>query len=160
MKIRVITTGGTIDKVYFDEKSTYEVGDPQIADVLDRSDVTLEYVIETLFKKDSLDLTDADRRRIRAAINAATEDRFVVTHGTDTMIDTAKMLRDIPGKVIVLTGSQQPARFHSSNAIFNIGAAVAAAQTLDAGVYIAMNGRIFDPDQVRKNSKTRRFEPI
>ena len=76
------------------------------------------------------------------------------------LLQMPEMLRAIPGKVIVLTGSQQPARFHSSNAIFNIGAAVAAAQTLDAGVYIAMNGRIFDPDQVRKNSKTRRFEPI
>jgi L-asparaginase len=157
-KIRICTTGGTIDKVYFDANSTYEVGDPQIGEVLERSDVTIDFEVVTLFRKDSLDLTDADRRVIRDAIAAAPEREIIVTHGTDTMVDTASVLRDIPGKVIVLTGSQQPARFNHSNAIFNIGCAVAAVQVLPLGVYIAMNGRIFEAHRTRKNPETRCFE--
>ena len=160
MKIKIITTGGTIDKGYFDETSQYEVGDPQIGDVLERSDVTFEYSIETMFKKDSLHLTDEDRQRIREKIVSGEHRRFVVTHGTDTMAQTARLLVGIPDKVIVLTGSQQPARFYSSNAIFNIGCAVAAVQALPPGVYVAMNGRVFDAERVRKNPDTRQFEDV
>ncbi len=157
-RIKILTTGGTIDKVYFDEKSLYEVGEPQIGEVLERSDVFFDYSIATLCHKDSLDLTDEDRRRIHDAIRNDEHRLFIVTHGTDTMVQTAKMLQDIPDKVIVLTGASQPARFHDSNAIFNIGSAVAAVQTLSPGVYIAMNGRIFDAGKVRKNPDTRRFQ--
>ncbi len=157
-RIKILTTGGTIDKVYFDEKSAYEVGEPQIGEVLERSDVIFDYSIATLCHKDSLDLTDKDRRRIHDAIRNDEHRLFIVTHGTDTMVQTAKMLQDIPDKVIVLTGASQPARFRGSNAIFNIGCAVAAVQTLSPGVYVVMNGRIFDADKVRKNPDTRRFQ--
>ncbi len=160
IRIKIITTGGTIDKVYFDAKSTYEVGDPQIGEVLGQFDVALDYTIQRLFQKDSLDMTDEDRRQIHDAIARDGDRLFVVTHGTDTMALTARALLDIPGKVIVLTGASQPARFTDSNAIFNIGCAVAAVQILPPGVYIAMNGRIFDGDKVRKNPETRRFEEI
>jgi len=156
--IKILTTGGTIDKVYFDEKSTYEVGEPQIGEVLERSEVVFDYEIETLCQKDSLDLTEEDRQRIHDAIRNDEHRLFIVTHGTDTMAQTARMLQDIPDKVIVLTGASQPARFRGSNAIFNIGCAVAAVQTLSPGVYVAMNGRIFDADKVRKNPDTRRFQ--
>ena len=158
VEIKIFTTGGTIDKVYFDEKSMYEVGEPQIGEVLERSEVIVDYSIETLCHKDSLDLTDEDRRQIHDAVSNDEHRLFVVTHGTDTMAETARMLQDIPDKVIVLTGASQPARFRGSNAIFNIGCAVAAVQTLSPGVYVAMNGRIFDADKVRKNPDTRRFE--
>jgi L-asparaginase len=159
MKIKILTTGGTIDKVYFDASSSYAVGDSQVREVLERSNATFDYVVETLFKKDSLELTDADRRRIHDAVADDHEHRlFVVTHGTDTMIQTARTLRGIPAKVIVLTGSLEPSRFHGSSAIFNIGCAIAAVQVLPPGVYIAMNGRVFDADKVRKNHELRRFE--
>ncbi len=157
-RIKILTTGGTIDKVYFDEKSTYEVGRPQVGQALARSDVIFDYSIATLCHKDSLDLTDEDRRRIHDAICNDGHRLFVVTHGTDTMVQTARMLQDIPDKVVVLTGASQPARFRGSNAIFNIGCAVAAVQILSPGVYIAMNGRIFDADKVQKNPNTLRFE--
>ena len=156
--IKILTTGGTIDKVYFDEKSTYEVGEPQIGEVLERSEVVFDYEIETLCQKDSLDLTEEDRQRIHDAIRNDGHRMFVVTHGTDTMAETARMLQGIPDKVIVLTGASQPARFRGSNAIFNIGCALAAVQTLSPGVYVAMHGRIFDADKVRKNPDTRKFE--
>ena len=158
IRIKIITTGGTIDKVYFDEKSTYEVGEAQIGEVLERSDVTFDHTIDMLCQKDSLDLTDEDRQRVHDAIRDDEHRMFVVTHGTDTMVRTARMLLDIPDKVIVLTGASQPARFHNSNAIFNIGCAVAAVQLLRPGVYVAMNGRIFAAERVRKNADTRRFE--
>lgn len=158
--IKIFTVGGTIDKVYFDAKDIYEVGEPQIGEVLQRSDVTLEYSITTLCRKDSLELDDADRAAIHAAIAATPERRVLVTHGTDTMARTADSLRDILHKTIVLTGASEPARFHNSNAIFNIGCAVAAVQTLPDGVFIAMNGRIFSAGQVRKNPESRRFETL
>jgi L-asparaginase len=159
MKIKILTTGGTIDKVYFDETSAYAVGDSQVREVLERSAATFDYRVETLFKKDSLDLTDEDRRRIHDTIAADDEHRlFVVTHGTDTMVQTAATLGDIPDKVIVLTGSLEPSRFHGSSAIFNIGCAIAAVQVLPPGVYITMNGRVFHADRVRKNPERRRFE--
>ena len=157
-RIKILTTGGTIDKVYFDEKSTYEVGEPQIGEVLERSEVIIDYSVENLCHKDSLDLTDEDRRRIHDTILNDGHRLFIVTHGTDTMVQTAILLQGIPDKVVVLTGASQPARFRGSNAIFNIGSAVAAVQILSPGVYIAMNGRIFDADKVRKNPDTRRFQ--
>lgn len=160
MKIRIFTTGGTIDKIYFDQKSQYEIGDPQAGGVLERANVTFEYEVESILRQDSLDLTDDDRRIIRAAVASATEEKFVITHGTDTMIDTAKVLEGIPGKTIVLTGSMYPARFRDSDAVFNLGCAVIAAQTLQPGVYIAMNGQIFDPRISRKNVDMNRFERI
>lgn len=160
VKIRIFTTGGTIDKIYFDQKSQYEIGDPQAGGVLERANVTFEYEVESILRQDSLDLTDDDRRIIRAAVESAAEEKFVITHGTDTMIDTAKVLEGIPGKTIVLTGSMYPARFRDSDAVFNLGCAVIAAQTLQPGIYIAMNGQIFDPRTSRKNVEMNRFERI
>ncbi len=160
MKIQIFTTGGTIDKVYFDKKSQYEIGDPQAGGVLERANVCFEYEVESILRQDSLDLTDDDRLKIRSAVEATPQDKIVITHGTDTMIDTAKVLSDISGKTIVLTGSMYPARFRDSDAVFNLGCAVVAAQTLQPGVYITMNGCIFDPSTSKKNVELNRFEEI
>ena len=158
MKLHVITTGGTIDKVYFDAKSEYEVGEPQVLDIFRQAHVTFEFTLESVLRKDSLELTDADRGLIRARVEACAEDRVLVTHGTDTMVETARALAGIPGKTIVLTGSMQPARFQGSDAVFNIGVAVGAVQSLPPGVYLAMNGRVFDPAHARKNRDRNCFE--
>ena len=103
---------------------------------------------------------DADRRLIRETVAADAVRRFVITHGTDTMIRTAQALRGLPARVIVLTGAMQPAKFHLTDAVYNIASAVTAVQILPPGVYIAMNGRIFDPDKVRKNVSANCFEAI
>lgn len=160
MKIKIYTTGGTIDKVYFDRKSEYEVGKPKIGEVLQDAHVNFKYSIEALLYKDSLDLTEQDRQLIFDKISSDGHRYILLTHGTDTMIQTAKKLKAIPGKVIVLTGAIEPAMSKSSDAVFNIGCAVAAVQTLTPGVYIAMNGRIFDPEKVKKNSRLNRFEDL
>ena len=157
-KLRIFTTGGTIDKIYFDAKSEYEVGEPQIGEILREMGVGFPFEITSLMRKDSLDLTDEDREAIRKAVATDPADRVLITHGTDTMTETARALQGITGKTVVLTGSLNPARFRGSDAIFNIGGAVAAAQTLDAGIYIFMSGRVFDALKVRKNRDRNRFE--
>jgi len=156
--IRIFATGGTIDKIYFDRKNDYHIGTPGVVDLLEEAGVTFTYDVVSLIRKDSLDLTDADRQLIRATIAADPHQHIVITHGTDTMITTAGALRDIPAKTIVLTGAMQPARFKSSDAEFNIGFAAAAVQLLPPGVYLAMNGHIFTPERVRKNVEQNRFE--
>jgi L-asparaginase len=158
MKIKIYTVGGTIDKVYFDRKSKFEVGGPKVGEILQEANVNFEYEISSVLHKDSLSMTDQDRQMIFDTIASDQHSYIVVTHGTDTMIQTAQKLKTIPGKVIVLTGAMEPARFKSSDASFNIGCAVAAVQTLTPGVYIAMNGRIFDSDRVRKNPEKNWFE--
>jgi L-asparaginase len=160
MKIKFLTTGGTIDKIYFDAKSEFEVGPPQVSELLNDANVTFEHEVESILRKDSLDLTDADRSLIRERVAADLATHIVVTHGTDTMIQTALALKGIPGKTIVLTGSMQPARLRVTDAGFNLGAAVVAVQTLPPGVYVAMNGRIFNPDTCRKNVTDHCFEEI
>jgi len=158
MKIKFFATGGTIDKVYFDAKSEFQVGPPQVSELLSDANVGFEYEIESVLRKDSLDMTDADRALIRERIAADAASHIVVTHGTDTMIQTALALRGIPGKTIVLTGSMQPALLRVTDAWFNLGTAVMAAQTMAPGVYIAMNGRVFNPETSRKNVAAHRFE--
>jgi len=160
MKIKFFTTGGTIDKVYFDSKSEFEVGSPMVIEMLKDANVAFESECESILRKDSLDLSDADRQMIRDRVLAESCDRIVITHGTDTMIRTAELLMDIQGKTIVLTGSMQPARFRVTDAAFNLGAAVAAVQCLPTGVYLAMNGRIFRPPKVRKNRERNCFEDL
>lgn len=160
MEIKIITTGGTIDKLYFDAKSEFQIGDPQVIEVLREAQVTVAYEVQQLMRKDSLDLTDADRRMIRDTIAADPHRHFVVTHGTDTMLETARVLQTLSDKVIVLTGAMQPARFRFTDAVFNIGCAVMAVQLLPPGVYIAMNGRIFDPLKAVKNREQNRFETL
>lgn len=158
MFVQILSCGGTIDKVYFDAKSEYEVGEPQISQIFSRANVTFDYAIEPVMRKDSLDMTDEDRKLIRSQVEACEHDHILITHGTDTMPDTARALASVPGKVIVLTGSMTPARFESSDAEFNIGCAVGALLSQRPGVYIAMNGRVFDGTKVRKNRDEGRFE--
>ena len=158
MKLKILTAGGTIDKIYFDRKGQYEVGDPQAGDVLKRANVTIDFEVESILRQDSLNMTDDDRRLICRAVESCSERHIVITHGTDTMIKTAAALKGVVGKTIVLTGSMYPARFHESDAVFNLGCAVIAAQTLPHGIYIAMNGRIFDPMRAQKNVEMNRFE--
>lgn len=160
MRIKFLAVGGTIDKIYFDRMSEYQVGESAIGEMLRDANVTFSYTCESILQKDSLDMTDRDRQKIHDAIAADDHRYIIVTHGTDTMIQTAQRLQTIPNKVILLTGAMVPARFKSSDAPFNIGAAVAAVQSLAPGVYIAMNGRIFDPNRVRKNRELNVFEEV
>ena len=154
----IVTTGGTIDKIYFDDKSDFQVGEPQIGRILEELGVAFRFTVIPILRKDSLHITDADRELVRDTIAAQAARHVLVTHGTDSMVETAKVLADIPGKTIVLTGALNPARFRGSDAEFNIGTAVGAVQSLPAGVWIAMNGRIWDPARVRKNIEANRFE--
>ena len=160
MKIKIFTVGGTIDKEYFDRKSEYEVGEPTIGEILKEAHVNFDFSITPILHKDSLDMTDQDRQMVFDRVAADEHRRIILTHGTDTMIQTAKKLTIIPDKTIVLTGALAPARFKSSDAAFNIGCAIGAVQILDPGVHIAMNGRIFHPDRVRKNLDRNWFEAI
>ncbi len=154
----IVTTGGTIDKIYFDDKSDFQIGEPQIGRILDELGVAFGYRVIPILRKDSLHLNDGDRELVRATIAAQDTRHVLVTHGTDSMVATAKVLESIPDKTIVLTGALNPARFRGSDAEFNIGTAVGAVQALPPGVYIAMNGRIWDPRHVRKNVSANRFE--
>ncbi len=157
-KLNIITTGGTIDKVYFDASSDYQVGEPAIADLLRQIKVTFEYEIVSLMRKDSLDLNQQDRHSIKDLIVNTAGRHFLITHGTDTMIETAETIGNIEGKRVVLTGALNPARFHGSDAIFNIGCAISALQLGSFGVAIAMNGRVWDPGKVQKNRSKQCFE--
>ncbi|KAB7761897.1 asparaginase domain-containing protein [Xanthomonas sp. LMG 12461] len=157
-ELLIVTTGGTIDKIYFDDKSDYQIGDPQISQILKELGVTFRFTVIPIIRKDSLHITDEDRELIRATIAAQSARHVLITHGTDSMVQTGKVLQAIEGKTIVMTGALNPARFRGSDAEFNIGCAVGAVQSLPAGVYIAMNGRIWDPQKVRKNVAANRFE--
>ena len=160
MRIRFITTGGTIDKVYFDSLSEYEVGESLLEHILKEGLVQFDYDIVQLLQKDSLDITDEDRGQIRDFIAADDAQYYVVTHGTDTMPQTAEALSGLEGKTIVLTGALTPARFRNTDAVFNVGMAVAAVQVAAPGVYIAMSGQVFEAGAVRKNRAENRFEAL
>lgn len=160
MKIQILSCGGTIDKVYFDAKSQYEVGEPQIVEIFRRASVAFDFAIESLLRKDSLEMSDQDRQLVRKAAEKSPHEHVLITHGTDTMPETARALKGIDNKVIVLTGSMTPSRFEASDAEFNIGCAVGALLSSSPGVYIAMNGLVFPGDQVRKNREAGRFEFI
>jgi L-asparaginase len=158
MFIRFVTTGGTIDKIYFDDLSQYEVGESQIQHILHEGLVAFDYEVVPLLHKDSLDITAGDRQMLRDFIARDDAERFVVTHGTDTMPETAEALSGLVGKTIVLTGALTPARFKTTDAMFNVGMAVATAQVAPPGVYIAMSGQVFEAGHVRKNRAENRFE--
>jgi len=160
MFIRFITTGGTIDKIYFDAMSQFEVGDSQIQHILTEGLVSFDYDVVAMFQKDSLELTDEDRGKLRGFIESDDATRYVISHGTDSMAETAAALRDIAGKRIVLTGALTPARFKTTDAIFNVGMAVAAVQVVGPGVYVAMSGQVFAAGEVKKNRAENRFEPL
>ena len=160
MKIKIFAVGGTIDKIYFDQLSEYQVGLPNAQEILDALPIAFEYEVESLLRKDSLDMNDADRQLVFDRVAADPGTKIILTHGTDTMIQTAQKLSAILGKCIVLTGAMEPARFKSSDAVFNVGVAVGAVSSLPDGVYIAMNGRIFNPFKCRKNRDKRMFEDL
>jgi L-asparaginase len=157
--IEILTTGGTIDKIYFDAKSSFQVGDSPLGELLAEANLQLELHVIEVMRKDSLDMTEADRQIIRQRVLASAGNQIVITHGTDTMVQTGRALHGIPHKTIVLTGAMQPARFRSTDALFNVAAALTAVQILPPGVYLAMNGQIFDPQTTRKNVAENRFEP-
>jgi L-asparaginase len=159
-KLLIITTGGTIDKIYFDDKSDYQVGEPQIGQILHLMHVAFDFEVTALMRKDSLHITDKDRALIRATVEATDSRHILITHGTDSMIATAEALEGVEDKTIVLTGALNPARFKDSDAVFNIGCAIGAIQALKPGVYIAMNGKVWLPEEVRKNVRANRFEHV
>jgi len=153
MKIKVFTAGGTIDKMYSEVKGTlnFSFGKQAIKEISEEKvKLNFEYDVERLTAKDSMEMTDEDRELIKRACGGTIADKILITHGTDTMIDTARILSTIPDKVIVLTGASQPYRFRESDAEFNIGVAVGALNTLEKGVYIAMNGRVYEWDKCEK----------
>ena len=159
MSIRIFVTGGTFDKEYDELTGQLYFQDSHLPEMirLGRSNLKLE--IRTLMMIDSLEMTAADREIILDQCRNAPEDRIVITHGTDTMVETARALAaSIRDKTIVLTGAMVPYKFGSSDGLFNLGSALAFAQTLPAGVYVAMNGRYFPADRVRKNRQTGMFE--
>ncbi len=159
-ELLIVTTGGTIDKIYFDDKSDFQVGEPQIGGILRELGVAFRFTVIPIIRKDSLHITDQDRQLMHQTISAQSAKHILITHGTDSMVETAKALSSIQDKTIVLTGALNPARFRGSDAEFNIGTAVGAVQSLPPGVYIAMNGRIWQPSEVRKNVAANRFEEI
>ena len=160
MQIRFITTGGTIDKIYFDSLSQFEVGDSVLQHILSDGLVDFEYDIVSLFQKDSLEIDAADRQALHDYIQGDDATRYVITHGTDTMPETASALRDLQDKTIVLTGALTPARFRATDAVFNVGMAVATVQVAAPGIYIAMSGQVFEAGAVRKNRAENRFESV
>ncbi|MDG1249076.1 MAG: asparaginase domain-containing protein [Gammaproteobacteria bacterium] len=158
MDLKIFCTGGTFDKIYFDALSDYQIGEPQIEWIMTQANVDFDYAIESILKKDSLEISEQDRAEIVTAVTADNCERIIITHGTDTMPETATALQGLTDKTIVLVGAMQPARFRDSDALFNSGFAVAAARLLPVGVYIAMNGQIFNADQVQKNREAGLFE--
>ncbi|HLR87100.1 MAG TPA: asparaginase domain-containing protein [Wenzhouxiangella sp.] len=159
-RLNILTTGGTIDKIYYDDKSDYQIGEPEIARILKSMNVAFDWEIRALMRKDSLHLDDDDRALIRQAVKTSADTHFLITHGTDTMVETAAALGDVGERVIVMTGALNPARFIDSDAVFNIGCAVGAVQALPPGVWIVMNGRVWKPENVRKNRTANRFEAV
>lgn len=158
--LEILTTGGTIDKVYFDKKSNYEVGDPFVEELLHKMNVNISFKVKSLMKIDSLDMTDIHRKEILNYVKNSTANNFLITHGTDSIVETAIYLKKISDKTIVLTGSLKPAIFIDNDAIFNVGSALTSAQILKNGVYIVINGQVFNPDNVRKNLEKNIFETI
>jgi L-asparaginase len=161
MAIRIFITGGTFDKEYNELNGQLYFKDSHLSDLLDMGRSKVPVQTRTLMMIDSLEMTDHDRELIAHQCNQCEEARIVITHGTDTMSDTAKVLAEkVTGKTIVLTGAMIPIKFGSSDGLFNLGSALAFAQTLPPGIYIAMNGRYFTWNNVRKNKETGMFEEI
>ncbi|HQT45359.1 MAG TPA: asparaginase domain-containing protein [Candidatus Micrarchaeota archaeon] len=161
MAIRIFVTGGTFDKEYNELNGTLFFKDTHVREMLKLGRCEADIDIRTLMMIDSLDMTDDDRKIIAENCKKAQENNIVITHGTDTMTETAKALaQEVKGKTIVLTGAMIPYKFGSSDGLFNLGTAIAFAQVLPPGVYIAMNGYCFTHDNVAKNKKIGRFERI
>jgi L-asparaginase len=161
MAIRVFVTGGTFDKDYDEVRGVLSFGETHLPEMLELGRCRLDVSVRTLMMIDSLEMTDADRALVVEQCRRAEETQIVITHGTDTMVETARALaQGVEGKTVVLTGAMIPYAFGSSDGLFNLGSALSFAQTLPAGVYIAMNGRCFTWDNVRKNRDAGIFEPL
>lgn len=161
MSIRIFVTGGTFDKEYNELTGELFFKETHLPEMLKRSRSSLDVTVRTLMMIDSLQMTDEDRELIVHQCRAAQEDKIILTHGTDTMTVTARVLAEkIHDKTIVLTGAMIPYKFGSSDGFFNLGSALGFVQTLPAGVYVAMNGRFFNWDNVRKNKQTGVFEEL
>ena len=157
--IRIFVTGGTFDKKYDEIRGRLSFGDTHLAEMLRLGRSRVPVSVRTLMMVDSLEMTDADRELIVRNCAQCDETCIVITHGTDTMVETAAALaQGVPGKTIVLTGAMIPYAFGSSDGLFNLGSALSFAQVLPPGIYVAMNGTAFPWDQVRKNTKTGYFE--
>jgi L-asparaginase len=157
--IRVLITGGTFDKEYDEIQGRLFFKHSHLPEMLALGRAKLELEVRTLMMIDSLDMTDSDRARIAEECQATVSDRIVITHGTDTMEETARFVAErVRNKTIVLTGAMVPYKFGSSDGLFNLGSALAFVQTLSAGVYVAMNGRYFHAARVHKNKQTGIFE--
>jgi L-asparaginase len=161
MAIRIFITGGTFDKEYNELNGQLYFKETHMQELLDKGRSKLPVKIKTLMMIDSLEMTEEDRQNIARECIACQEDQIVITHGTDTMAQTAKVLAEkVQYKTVVLTGAMIPIKFGSSDGLFNIGGALAFVQSLPVGVYVAMNGRYFTWDNVRKNKDTGIFEEI
>jgi L-asparaginase len=159
--IRIFVTGGTFDKEYNELTGELFFKETHLPEMLQRARCTIDVTVRTLMMIDSLHMTDEDRELIVHQCRAAEEDKIIITHGTDTMSVTARVLAEkIKDKTIVITGAMIPYKFGSSDGFFNLGGALAFAQTLPPGVYVAMNGRYFTWDNVRKNRQTGQFEEL
>ena len=160
MELMVLAIGGTIDKVYFDALSDYQIGPPAATEILQRVKVNFDFNVRQMISKDSLEMTDADRQEILMAVQAHNGKHVLITHGTDTMVDTGQLLKQATGKTVVIMGAMQPAIIKLTDADFNLGVAVAAVQTLSEGVYLCMNGRIYNVDRVVKNRAEEQFQDL
>ena len=159
-KVHIFCAGGTIDKIYFDAKSDYQIGEPAVIKMLEEMPVHFDYQVTSLLKKDSLEMDGADRELIVQAVKACEQELIIITHGTDTMPETARALAGVTDKTIVLTGAMAPAIFRDTDALFNVGCALAAVQSAEQGIYIAMNGELFDGLNVCKDVANERFVAI
>ena len=161
MTIRIIVTGGTFDKQYDEVKGVLAFRETNVEHVLARGRCRLDVKVDVLMLVDSLEMTEAQRTVIVEACRSCAEERVVVTHGTDTMVETARALAaGAPGKTVVITGAMVPYAFGSSDGLFNLGSALSFVQALPPGVYVAMNGHCFAWDDVRKNREAGEFEAL
>ena len=160
-KLLILSTGGTIDKVYFDALSEYQVGEPVAAQTLNDMNVAFEFELKEICRKDSLELTDEDRETLRQALSDSDCQHILITHGTDTMVNSANVIAQHvkeTSKVVIFTGAMTPSAFKDSDATFNIGTALGAMSVAAPGIYVAMSGKVYPADQVFKNYDSRRFE--
>jgi L-asparaginase len=161
MGVRVLVTGGTFDKEYDELRGALNFRNTHVPEMLRLGRCLLDVTVETLMMIDSLDMTAGDRALVAERCAACAETQIVITHGTDTMVETAALLAErVAGKTVVLTGAMVPYAFGSSDGLFNLGSALSFVQSLPAGVYVAMNGRCFHWDDVRKNREAGVFEPL
>jgi len=159
MTIKLLITGGTIDKQYDELSGELIFTQSSVEDMLAQGRAKLDISTETVMLKDSLDMDDNDRQQILESCLACDESQIVITHGTDTMVETSQVLAaKIKDKTIVLLGAMIPYQFKNSDALFNLGCAMAAVQTLESGVYITMNGKVFNFDEVSKNKELGEFQ--